>query len=166
MVEWEEPALFTRALGNFNSLTTLWIFETETSDGLPDHISCGEFSKRITALCLYSLRCTISTVISTSLSLPNLNSLTIEDYGTLGGERPPTCSATLQTGPLDFLRLSGHVDGAAETLIGLRFVSRRFFLDVQVSCLQNFLVLSSETVTELEGVWPLLICLQITEAIK
>ena len=42
LVEWEEPALLTCALEIFNSLTALWIFETEISDGLPDHISCGD----------------------------------------------------------------------------------------------------------------------------
>ena len=84
IVEWEEPALFTCVLENFNSLTTLRISETEISDELPDHISCGEFGKRITALFLYSPRCTISTVISASLSFPNLNSLTIETYGIRG----------------------------------------------------------------------------------
>ena len=147
--KWEEPTLFARVLENFNSLTTLWMYDTEIPDGLPDHISCGEFSKRVTALRLMSLRCTFTTAISTILSFPNLKRLIFGSYGTLSGDLPSTGFATPQWGAFESLRLYGDLDEVAETFAKVRFVSRRLSLDIRIPCIQDLLMLSSEVVTEL-----------------
>ena len=151
--KWDDPALFIRVLENLSSLTGLWMYQTEIPDGLPDYISRREFGKRITALYLYFPQCTPETVISTSLSFPNLKRLTIGDH-TSSGELPSTSFASPRTGPFDLLRLSGHVDEAAETFVKFRFASRRLNLGVGIPCLQDLLTLSSEIVTVLvfEGV--------------
>ena len=152
---WNEPALFSRILGNLSSLTALSVYRTEIPDEFPDHISRGEFGKGITALYLHSPHCTLATMTSMILSLPDLKELSVKVYWVELEEPLPTHSITPRRGPLDSLELSGDADGIGENLAKSRFISSRLFLEVHIPDAVQLLTLSSETVVELKlrGVW-------------
>jgi hypothetical protein len=81
---WAEPALFGCMLETLSSLTELSLDKTEIPDELPGHISRGEFGKGITTLYLHYTYCTLVTMASTILSLPDLKELTVEVQGRAG----------------------------------------------------------------------------------
>jgi hypothetical protein len=146
---WAEPALFSRMLGTLSSLTTLRMYSTEIPDELPAHISRGEFGKGITTLYLRCEYCKLATVTSMILSLPDLKELSVVCEGEL--EEPfLTDSVTPQREPLDSLELLGYVGGIGEALAEYRFISNRLFLDIDITGMDQLLMLSSETVVELE----------------
>jgi hypothetical protein len=151
---WTEPALFDRMLGTLSSLTTLSIYAAEIPDELPGHISCGEFGKGIAVLYLCYPYCTLATMVSMILSLPNLKELSVQ-CGVMPEEPPLTYSVTPQRGPLDSLELHGYVGGIGEALAKSRFISSRLTLEVDITEVEQLLMLSSETVVELKlrGVW-------------
>jgi hypothetical protein len=149
-ISWAEPALFSRMLETLSSLAELSLGETEIPDGLPGHISRGEFGKGITALYLYYPCCTLATLTSMVLSLPNLKDLSVvECPGTMEGPLP-TYSVTPQRGPLDSLEIHGYVGGIGEALAKSRIISSRLSLEVDITGAEQLLMLSSETVVELE----------------
>ena len=148
-IRWDDPALFGRVLESFSSLTTLWTFGAEIPEEMPEQISHGELGRRITALYLRSPRCSLSTVISMSLSLLNLQKLWVDDYGTMLREGPPAYPVPPQRGPPDLLNLSGLVDEVAEAFANLRFTSLRLSLDFRVRNARDLLSLSSPIVREL-----------------
>ena len=148
-IKWNDPALFYRVLEGFSSLITLWTFETEIPEEMPKRLSHGELGRKITALQLRSPRCSLSTVISMSLSFPNLRKLWVDDEGKISREGPPAYPVLQQRGPLDCLYLSGLVDEVAEALANSRFTSRRLFLDFRIQKARDLLTLSSMIVREL-----------------
>jgi hypothetical protein len=130
---WAEPALFSRMLGTLSSLTTLSIYATEIPDELPGHISRGEFGKGITVLYLRYPHCTLATMTSMILSLPDLKELSVQEECRFTSEEPlPTYSVTPQRRPLDSLELHGYVGGIGEALAKSRFISSRLSLDVDI----------------------------------
>jgi hypothetical protein len=144
-----EPALFNRTLGTLSSLTTLSMYAADIPDELPDLISRGAFGKGITALYLRYAYCTLATMTSMILSLPDLKELSVE-CGTAPEEPSITGSVMPQRGPLDSLELLGYVGGIGEALAKYRFISSRLFLDVDVTGMEQLLMLSSETLVELK----------------
>jgi hypothetical protein len=151
---WNEPVLLNRTLGTLSSLKTLSIYATEIPDELPGYISRGAFGKGITALYLQSTYCTLATMTSMILSLPNLKELDVECG--IAPEGPPlTDSVIPQRGPLNALELHGYMGGIGEALAKYRFISSRLALDTDIKGVEQLLTLSSETVVELKlrGAW-------------
>lgn len=156
--KWEDHTLFTRVLKNFNSLTALGLYEMETSDEMPEHISRGELCRRITALCLHGLRCSLSTLISIILTFPTLRDLTIADLEIIPREMPSAYPIFLPRRRLDSLVVRGSSSGeVTEALANYRFAPRSLTLDAQPRNIQKFLTLSSATIVELvlKGMYPL-----------
>ena len=147
---WAEPALFGRMLGTLSLLTTLWVDETEIPDELPGHISRGVFGKDITALYLHSPRCTLTTVTSMILSLPDLKELVVEDWTATSEEPLPSYSATPRGRQLHSLELQGDVGGIGEALAKSRSTTNCLSLDVHILGVEQLLMVSSETVVELK----------------
>ena len=152
---WAEPALLSRMLGSLSSLTTLSLYATEIPDELPGRISRGEFGNGITVLCLRFSHYTFATMTSMILSLPNLKELCVE-YCEVTPEGPfPTHSVTPQREPLNSLELHGCWGGIGEALAKSRLTSSRLSLGVGITGITQLLLVSSETVVELElrGAW-------------
>jgi len=153
---WVEPALLSCMLGSLSSLTVLSMYGIEIPDEFPGHISRGEFGKGITALYLRFLYSSLATLASIILSLPDLKKLCVEDCKVVPEGPLPTCTSTPQRGPLDSLELHGDdMDEIGEALAKFRFTSRRLTLDVDITDVEQLLLLSSEMVVELTlcGVW-------------
>ena len=147
---WTEPILLSRLLGSLSSLATLWMCATKIPDELLGHIWRGEFGKGITTVHLRLPYCTLPTLTSMILSLPDLKKLCVERCGDVLEEPHPTYSVTPERGPLDSLKLYGCVDRIGEALTKFRFTSRRLSLDVGITNVEQLLLLSSETVVELK----------------
>jgi hypothetical protein len=147
---WDEPELFGRVLKGLTSLRSLWVSYTEIPDELGDRISRGELGKTINALGVFFTRCTHTTMMSIILSLPSLGRLTIQSDGLRSEEPLSAHPITSRRGPLDWLRLQGDVNGVGKTLVKHRFTSRRLILDPSIPCIERLIVLSAETVVELE----------------
>jgi len=152
---WHEPALLSRMLGSFSSLTALSIYRTNILDELPGPISRGELGKGITTLNLHYLNYMFSTLTSMILLLPDLKELHIEDCDGVPGGPLPTYSVAPQRGPLDSLELLGRMGGIGEALAKFRFTSRRLTLGMRIAGMEQLLLLSSQTVVELHlyGAW-------------
>jgi hypothetical protein len=136
-------------LGTLSSLTILSMFATEIPDELPGHISRGEFGKGITALRISLPFCRLATVISMILSLPDLKELNIEECCFTSEEPLPAYSVTPQRRPLDSLELQGYMGGIGEALSKSRFISTHLSLDVDISGVEQLLMLSSEAMVEI-----------------
>ena len=148
ITEWKNPALFSHVLMNFNSLTTLLIFNTEIPDEVFERISHGELAgNRVTALYFLSMRSSL--VIPMILAFQNLQILFIYNLTVTPREPPLPLPAPLQGRQLDSLRVVQCTNGVAEALANARFESRHLTLDVQTENIQKLLVLSSATVVEL-----------------
>ena len=149
IIRWNDPPLFGRVLQNFSSLKTLWTYETELPGEVLEYITRGELGKNLTALDLWSPRCSLSIAISTILAFPNLQHLVIDTLTTTSSEAPQTYSFLPRKRPLDLLRVVGRADGVAQTLANLQFASRRLILGAQTWNVHELLILSSMTVIEL-----------------
>jgi hypothetical protein len=151
------PALLSRTLETLSSLTTLSMYQAKITDELSGHISRGGFGKGITALCLCYPRCTLATVTSMILSLPDLRELCIIECRFVSEEPLPAYSVTPQRRPLGSLELHGYVGGIGEALAKSRSISSRLSLCVEVTGVEQLLMVSSEAVVELilHGVWSL-----------
>jgi hypothetical protein len=147
--DWTEPVLFNRLLGTLSSLTTLSMYKTEIPDELPGHISRGEFGKGITVLYLLYQHCTLATMTSMVLSLPDLKELSIEQCRFTSEGPLPTYSITPQSRPLDSLELHGYVGGIGKALAKSRLTSNRLTMDVDTPGMEQLLMLSSEAMVEL-----------------
>ena len=146
--EWRDSELFSRVFRNFNSLTTLAIYDTEISDKMLEDISRRELG-RITNLHLQGLRCSPSTVMAIIIAFPNLRDLTVVDL-VIRAEEPSTHSVPPQRRPLDSLLVRGHGNGPiAGALAENRFASHRLILDAQPQNVQKYLAFSSVTIFEL-----------------
>ena len=156
--KWSDSALFSNVLENFSSLNQLGIHGIEITDEMAESIQSGRFGEGVTTLHVWSPICSISTVISMILSLPNLQRLFIENKGNMSGEAPPTYHATSRREPLTMLTLHGDVGEAVKALAESHFVSRRLSLSLDAETLstRQFLVLSSEILNKLTigGVQP------------
>ena len=153
---WTEPALPSSLLRSLSSLTTLSINGTEIPDEFPSRISRGEFGKGITVLHLRFLSCTLATLTSMILSLPDLKELCVEDCEVVPEGPLPTHPVTPQRRPLDSLVLrGGDVDEIGEALAKFRFASRRLILGGGITDIEQLLLLSSEMIVELNlyGMW-------------
>ena len=148
IAEWRDPALFCRVLENFTSLTTLWISQTEIPRGLPERIAHGDLGK-VTALYLWSPRCSLWTVISTIFAFPNLQNLSIDDFTAISREISPDYPVLPQRGPLHLLRVVRCEDGVVEALANRRSASHHLILDVKAQNVQKLLILSSVTIKRL-----------------
>jgi hypothetical protein len=126
------------------------MYETEIPEEFPGHISHGEFGKGITTLYLQYTYCTLVTVTSMILSLPDLKRLCVEECQDIEEEPLPAYSVAPQRGPLDSLELLGYVGGVGETLAKFRFISSRLSLDADITSVEQLLICSSETVIELQ----------------
>ena len=148
---WGEPTLFRGILRNLSSLRALWTYETEIPGELPGHNPREEFGGGITTLALLSPRCTLSTIVSMSLSPPNLKKLIIANEGLTLKDPPSTYPIALR--PLHTLALLEDVNEVAEVLAECRFTSRKLCLDIrkiQITNIQRLLTLSSEIIVELK----------------
>ena len=155
ITKWRDSGLFGRAFRNFNSLTTLGIYDTEISDKMLKDISRQELG-RITNLHLQGLGCSPSTVMAMILAFPNLRDLVVIDLA-IRPEEPSTHTTPLRRRPLDSLLVCGFGNGPiAEALADYRFASSRLILEAQPRNIQKLLAFSSATVVELvlEGVCP------------
>ena len=158
---WTEPALLGRTLGSLSSLTALSTYGIEIPDELPDCISRGELGKGITTLDLHLPYCKLATLTSMILLLPSLKELSVEDFiedceFMMPNEPPSTCSVTSKRGPLESLELRGNgMNRIGEALAKFQFTSRRLTSHVNITGIQQLLLLSSEMVVELTlwGVW-------------
>ena len=150
IAKWSDSTLFNNTLENFSSLDRLWICNVEITDEMVERIPSGKFGERVTALDLFSPRCSISTVTTVILSLPNLRHLCIGDYGTMPRELPSTYPATPRRKPFDSLKLVfGNLGAATEAFAKLEFTSRNLCLNVKFSSTWRLLMLSSEILGEL-----------------
>jgi len=152
---WAEPAILSRMLGSLSSLTTLSMYGIEIPDEFPGHISRGEFGKGITTLDLYLPYCPSWTLASTILSLPDLKELCLEDFIESREIMMPNEPLSTQRGPLESLELRGDMGRIGEALAKFRFTSRRLTLRVEITGIEQLLLLSSEMIVELNlcGVW-------------
>jgi len=150
IVCWDEPTLFSRMLGNLSSLTGLSLYQTEIPDEFPGHISRGEFGKGITTLHFWFPYCTVATITSIILSLPDLKELSVQAFGLTSEEPLPTYSVTSRREPLHSLELQGNVDEIGEALAKSRFISNCLSLAVHIPDVGQLLMLSSETLVKLE----------------
>ena len=132
LYSWNEPALVRRILGDLSSLIALSVYRNGIPDEFPDHISRGEFGKGTTAFDLHSPHCTIATLTSVILSLPDLRELGVYAYGVEPEEPLPTHSITPRRGPLDRLELYGDVDGIGECLAKFRSIFSRICLGAHI----------------------------------
>ena len=149
IAEWKNPALFSRLLENFNSLTTLSIFGTQIPEEVPEHILHRGIGNRITALHLQESP-QPSFVVPMILAFPNLKNLSVDYLMTVPSGPPLSHPVLPQRRTLDSLQVLGCTRSrVAETLANLHFVSRRLFLDVQTENIHGLLVLSSATIVEL-----------------
>ena len=149
ITKWTDPTLFIRVLESFTSLTRLWTLDTEIPDEILEHVSHGELGRRITALHLRAPRCSISTVISMSLSLPNLQKLSVDNYRITPGETPSTYPVLPRSGPLNWLFVSGYVEEVVEALANSQFTSHRLLFDFRIRNIQKLLISSSTIIREL-----------------
>lgn len=149
-VFWWDEALLGRVLKGLTSLTTLYVSHTEIPDGLQDHILRGELGSKITTLEFFFPVCTHATMMSIILSLPNLKNLSLQGNRLTSEEPLSIHPVASRSGPLDRLQLGGDVNGVGETLVKSRFVSRHLILDLPIPCTRQLIVLSAETVVELE----------------
>jgi len=147
---WYDPTIFSRALKSLGSLTELWVSETRIPDELPGQILRGELGKGITVLRLWWTSCTLATMTSVIFSLPNLKVLSIIDPR-VGLEGPPQFHpVTSQRTPLDSLQLWGkNMRGVGKVLAKSGFTSRRLSLDIDLSGVEQLIMLSSKTVVKL-----------------
>ena len=152
---WDEPTLFGCVLKNLTSLRELIVSESEIPDELLGYISHGEFGKEITTLCFWFSRCTLATMASMIFLLPNLKELGIDEGGFTPKEPLPTQPATSRGKQLDRLQLYGGQSGMGEVLAEFRFIARHLSLDLYSLGAAQLLMLSSETVVELNlrGAW-------------
>ena len=148
---WNEPALFGRVLKNLTSLRELIIARTEIPDELSGNIVRGEFGKGIETLFIWSPYCTLATMTSMILSLPNLKELGVDDNRTMSGAAlpTPTHSITSRRKQLDLLELYGDKRGIGEILAKSRFTTSYLYMGLHVSGVVQLLMVSSETVVEL-----------------
>ena len=149
IAKWSDPTLFVRVLKSFTSLTKLWTLETEIPDEILEHVSHGELGKRITALHLLDSQCPISTVISISLSLPNLQKLSVDSCRIVSKGPPLTYPVLPRRGPLTWLLLSRYVEEVVEALANSQFTSRRLLFDFRIQNIQKLLIPSSVIIQEL-----------------
>ena len=155
LYSWNGPALFSRISGDLSSLTALSVYRNGIPDEFLDYTSRGEFGKGITALDLHSPHCTIATLTSVILSLPDMRELGIYAHGVEPEEPLPTHSITPRRGPLDQLGLYGDVDGIGECLAKSRFIFSRLCLGAHIPDVGRLIMLSLEMVVELRfcGMW-------------
>jgi len=146
---WYDPTTPGRALKSLGSLTELWLSCTKIPDELPGQISRGELGNGITALCLWCPSCTLATMTSFILSLPNLKVLYI--LGSMVGSEGPLQShpVTSQRAPLDSLELWGDVGGIGNALVESGFTFRRLSLEVDPWDVEPLIMRSSETMVKL-----------------
>ena len=148
--KWQDPTLLGRVLKNFDSLTTLRICKTIISDEILERISHGKFVQGITTLGLYSLQCSLSTLMSIILAFPNVQNLDISHLTTTPREAPSTYSAVSPRRPLDSLALREPANReVTEVLASLQFTSRSLHLYAPPQNIQKLLVLSSATIVKL-----------------
>jgi len=148
---WTEPALLSRMLESLSSLTTLTMLTTRIPDELPGRISRGEFGNGITALYLHFPCDTLATITSLILSLPNLKELCVV-YCQVTPEVPlPAHPITPQRWPLNSLELRGWSRGygVGEALAKSRLTFSRLSSDVGITGITQLLLVSSETLVEL-----------------
>ena len=148
IMEWENPALFGCVLGNFSSLRSLRIYNTEIVDGMLEDISRGGLGGRVTTLDLLGLRCSLPRLVSMILAFPNLQDLSIDCTGVLSREAP-AYPVSSQRRPLDSLRVIRCRNRIPETVADLQFAPRLLTLDVQTRSIRTLLVRSSVTIVEL-----------------
>ena len=149
ITKWKDPTLFIRVLKSLTSLTKLLMLDTEIPDEILELFSHGELGRRITVLHLRAPLCSISTVISMSLSLPNLQKLCVDDCMITSRKTPSTHAVLPRREPLNSLFLSGHVDEVVEALTNSQFTSRRLLFDFRIPNIQRLLISSSTIIREL-----------------
>jgi len=146
---WYDPTIFGRALKSLGSLTELWVSKTGIPDELPGQITRGELGKEITVLRFWWSSCTLATVMSVILSLPSLDVLSIAHPGVESKGPLQSHPVASQRTPLDLLGLWGNVGGIGKALTKSGFTFRRLSLDVDLSGVEQLIVLSSETMVKL-----------------
>ena len=151
---WNEPTLFGFVLKGFCSLETLYVHGCAIPDELPGQILCGEFGRGITNLCLRRPYCSLSTIVSMILLLPDLEKVAVTST-----KKPPKQPLSTPIAPqrrsLDLLGLYLHSNEVAEALIQARLTSRCICLGGAISSVHRLLATSSETLVALmlEGAW-------------
>ena len=156
IAKWRDPALFRCVLENFSSLRTLWLLTMEIPDWMPECVSRGGFGEWITSFKVQCSQCSFSTVMSTCLSFPNLQDLSIIDL--TPGEAPLPYPILPPRKTLELLQVINFEERIAEVLENTRLTSRSLTLDVKTQNMQELLVLSSVTVEKLSLLGECLLC--------
>ena len=148
---WSEPAVFGRVLKTFSSMEnlTMMIANVPPLDQLPGFMPFGEFGKQLTSLTLRSQRCTIATIMSFILSLPNLKELIIWHVKITSEVLPPALLDTSLTRPLRMLLLQRVPKAVSTALTQCRFTCNSLCLDVCDHGIEQLITVSSETMVKL-----------------
>ena len=151
---WNEPTLFGLVLKGFCSLETLYVHGCAIPDELPGQILCGEFGRGITNLCLRRPYCSLSTIVSMILLLPDLEKVAVTSTKK-SPKQPLSTPIAPQRRSLDLLELYLHSNEVAEALSQARLTSHCICLGRAISSVHRLVAVSSETLVELmlEGVW-------------
>jgi hypothetical protein len=153
---WNKPALFGRVLKTFTSMTSLFMLDTTIPPPheLPGSVSFGKFGKKTKVLVLVSPHCTVATITTLVLSLPNLESFFL--FGEASKRPPSILPHASERRPLAELQLHAAGSGVGITLAQCGLTSRKLSLIASDAGLERLLTLSSEIIVELRlhGVWP------------
>ena len=155
---WDEPAIFGRVLKTFRSMESLTMFGAGPIPPLydfQDSVSFGEFGSELTSLTLIGHSCTLVTIMSFILSLPNLNDLWIERVVIVSEESPSTLPDTSWRRPLKRLVLQKVPEVVVTALAQCQCTTKWLCLDRDDHDIERLVKISSEVVVtlSLQGRW-------------
>ena len=155
---WDEPAIFSRVLKTFRSMESLTMSGAGPIPPLydfPDSVPIGEFGSELTSLTLIGHSCTLVTIMSFILSLPNLNDLWIERVVIVSEESPSTLPDTSCRRPLKRLVLQKVPEVVVTALAQCQCTTKWLCLDTDDHDIERLIKISSEVVVtlSLQGRW-------------
>ena len=153
---WRDPTLLSQVLKCFSRVKILTFSETGIpSDEVRKLVSSGNFGRDVTSLTFIYPVSTVPTLMSLTLSLPNLRELMIDS---VVRAKPPVFippDKTWQGGPLQSLELSWLSSKEIGFIVQCGVTSHMVCLSVRDAKMEEIIVCSSETMQELtlEGTW-------------
>jgi len=147
---WDDPTLFNRVLKCFSRVKTLVILETAvTQDNPYNAVLPTEFGRGLTSLHLCSPLCTLPTLISLILSLPNLKELFINGGAKVESVVPIPPDAIWRREALELLELSNVPNDVMDSIARCGITSRGLSVSAGDVAMKRVLANSSETLVEL-----------------
>ena len=153
---WRDPTRLSRVLECFSRVKILTFSETGIpSDEVRKLVSSDKFGRDVISLTFISPVSTIPTLMSLTLSLPNLRELMIDFVV----QAEPTTfippDKTWERGPLQSLELSWLSSTEIASIVLYGVLSRKVDLSVRDVTMDKIIVCSSETIQELrlQGRW-------------